>query len=115
MSTDLKMALRNIWRNPVRTVLTISAIAFASIILVFMVSFQLGNYETMINSSVKIHTGHFQIQAKDYHEKQNIRYAITSPAKIANDLDKIKNLESYSFRSNGFSLVSSENRTRGCW
>ena len=82
MLTDIKMALRNIWRSPVRTILTLSAIAFASIILVFMFSFQLGSYEAMINSSVKIHTGHLQVQAKEYNEKKNMRLAITSPGKI---------------------------------
>jgi putative ABC transport system permease protein len=113
MATDMKMALRNIWRNPIRTVLTMSAIAFAALILVFMMSFQFGSYETMINSSVKIHTGHFQIQAKGYNEKQNMRYAISSPKDIADSLDKIEKIQSYTFRANGFSLVSSKERTRG--
>ena len=113
MSTDMKMALRNIWRSPVRTILTMSAIAFAALILVFMLSFQLGSYEAMVNSSVKIHTGHFQIQAKGYNEKQNIRYSLSSPEYIAASLDKIQGIQSYTFRSNGFSLVSSKNRTRG--
>ncbi|MCK5311324.1 MAG: ABC transporter permease [Desulfobacteraceae bacterium] len=107
------MALRNIWRSPIRTILTMSAIAFAALILVFMLSFQLGSYETMVNSSVKIHTGHFQIQAKGYNEKQNIRYTISSPNDIAANLDKIEKIQSYTFRSNGFSLVSSKSRTRG--
>ena len=66
MSIELKMAWRNIWRNPRRTLLTIAAIAFASMILVFMLSFQLGCYETMINTAVKISTGHLQIQAQGY-------------------------------------------------
>ena len=70
MSIDVKMAWRNIWRNPRRTILTICAIAFASLLLVFMLSFQFGSYETMINTSVKIHTGHLQIQADEYQEKK---------------------------------------------
>ncbi len=113
MSTDIKMALRNLFRSPIRTMLTISAIAFASLILVFMLSFQLGSYETMVNSSVKIHTGHFQIQAKDYNEKKNMRLVISSPNDIVIKLDKIKQMQAYTFRANGFSLVSSKDRTRG--
>jgi len=113
MSTDMKMAFRNIWRSPVRTILTLSAIAFAAIILVFMVSFQLGSYEAMVNSSVKIYTGHIQIQAEGYKEKKSMRFVISSPEKIAETVEKIKEIKSYSFRANGFSLVSSENRARG--
>ena len=113
MSTDMKMAFRNIWRSPVRTILTLSAIAFAAIILVFMVSFQLGSYEAMVNSSVKIYTGHIQIQAEGYKEKKSMRFVISSPKKIAETVEKIEEIKSYSFRANGFSLVSSENRARG--
>ena len=67
MSIDTKMAWRNIWRNPRRSGLTIAAIAFACVLLVFMLSFQFGSYETMITNSVTIHTGHLQVQAAGYH------------------------------------------------
>ena len=113
MSIDTKMAWRNIWRNPRRTILTISAIAFASLLLVFMLSFQLGSYETMINTSVKIHTGHLQIQADDYQEKKNIRSVVSIPADLAIILDEIPQVESYTFRGQAFSLVSSRERTYG--
>ena len=83
MSIDVKMAWRNIWRNPRRTILTICAIAFASLLLVFMLSFQFGSYETMINTSVKIHTGHLQIQADGYQDKKNIRLVVPDPEKVA--------------------------------
>ena len=113
MSIDLKMAWRNIWRNTRRTILTISAIAFASLLLVFMLSFQLGSYETMINTSVKIHTGHLQIQAEDYQEKKNIRLVVAPPAELAAILDRIPQVESYTFRGQAFSLISSKERTYG--
>ena len=35
---------------------TILAVAFACVLLVFMLSFQFGSYDTMINASVKIVT-----------------------------------------------------------
>ncbi|MCP4631153.1 MAG: hypothetical protein GY850_47730 [bacterium] len=76
---DYKMAWRNIWRNPRRTIITVSGIAFACFLLVFIMSFQFGGYETMINSSVKIHSGHLQIQAKDFQQKKNIRLVIPDP------------------------------------
>jgi putative ABC transport system permease protein len=113
MSIDMKMAWRNIWRNPRRSILTISAIAFASILLVFMLSWQFGSYDTMINSAVKIHTGHLQVQAKGYKEKNNIRLVVPNPAGVGGILDKTPGVAAYTFRANAFSLASSRERTYG--
>ena len=113
MSIDVKMAWRNIWRNPRRTILTICAIAFASLLLVFMLSFQFGSYETMINTSVKIQTGHLQVQAEEYQEKKNIRLVVPDPPRIAQVIDAIPTVESYTFRGQAFSLISSNERTYG--
>lgn len=113
MSTDMKMAVRNIGRNRVRTVLTMSAIGFAALILVFMLSFQLGSYEAMVNSSVKIHTGHFQIQAAEYNDNKNMRYVIEAPDVCLETIKTINAVAAYTVRSNGFSLISSDTRTRG--
>ena len=107
------MAWRNIWRNTRRTILTICAIAFASLLLVFMLSFQFGSYETMINTSVKIQTGHLQIQAQNYQEKKNIRQVVPDPTGIAKILRSIASVAAYSYRGQAFSLISSNERTYG--
>ncbi|MFH2218851.1 MAG: FtsX-like permease family protein [Pseudomonadota bacterium] len=110
---DARMALRNIWRNPRRTVLTVAAIAFASMLLVFMLSFQFGSYETMINSSVKIHTGHLQVQARGYQDKQSVRLVVPDPESIGAVLRDIPEVDAFTFRAQAFSLVSSRDRTYG--
>jgi putative ABC transport system permease protein len=113
LSIDVKMAWRNIWRNPRRSILTILAIAFASLLLVFMLSWQFGSYDTMINSAVKIHTGHVQVQAKGYKDKRSIRLVVPDPAEVGDILEKTPGVAAYSFRTNAFSLVSSKERTYG--
>ena len=113
LSIDVKMAWRNIWRNPRRSILTISAITFAVLLLVFMLSWQFGSYDTMINSAVKIHAGHLQVQAKGYREKSDIRLVVPRPAAIGDILDRTPGVAAYTFRANAFSLVSSEERTYG--
>jgi ABC-type lipoprotein release transport system permease subunit len=107
------MAWRNIWRNPRRTLLTVSAISFASVLLVFMLSFQFGSYETMINASVKISTGHLQVQAEKYQEKKSIQWVIPQPQAVAKMVDQIPQVAAYTFRAQAFALVSSEDRTYG--
>ena len=110
---DVKMAWRNIWRNPRRSVLTILAIAFAGTLLVFMLSWQFGSYDTMINSVVKIQSGHLQVQAEGYKNDRSIRLVVSDPAAIGAVLDKTPAVAAYTFRTNAFSLVSSKQRTYG--
>lgn len=113
MSIDVKMAWRNLWRNPRRSILTIAAIAFASLLLVFMLSWQFGSYETMIDSSVKIHTGHLQVQAEGYQDKKDIRLVVSEPAAVGRILDNTPEVAAHTYRANAFSLVSSKERTYG--
>jgi putative ABC transport system permease protein len=113
VGTDIKMAWRNIWRNPRRTALTIAAIAFACVLLVFMLSFQLGSYDTMINASVKIHTGHMQIQAQGYQASRKIRDVIADPATVGAILDQVPEVTAYTYRAMAYALVSSPSRSYG--
>lgn len=110
---DVKMAWRNIWRNPRRTLLTIAAIAFACVLLVFMLSFQFGSYDTMINASVKIHTGHLQVQARGYQDDQKIRQVIADPRPVQQALDAMPEVLAHAPRARAFALVSSADRAYG--
>ena len=113
MSIEIKMAWRNIWRNSRRSVLTILAIVFATMLLVFMLSFQFGSYDTMINTAVKIHTGHVQVQAEGYRDKMDIRLVVPNPGAVDDVIKDIPGIEAYTSRANAFSLVSSSDRTYG--
>ena len=113
MSIDIKMAWRNIFRNPRRSILTILAIAFACLLLVFMLSFQFGSYDTMINSAVMIHTGHIQVQANGYQDKRDIRLVVPHPDAVGGILEKTPGVTGHTFRANAFSLISSKERTYG--
>jgi putative ABC transport system permease protein len=107
----IQMAWRNVWRNPRRSVLTLSAVAFATLILIFMLSWQFGSYDTMINSAVSIYTGHLQVQARGYHDKQRMGQVVRDPAAVARMLEDIPGVAAYTTRARAFSLVSSEDRT----
>lgn len=110
---EILMAWRNVWRNPRRTILTILAIAFACLLLVFMLSFQFGTYEVMINAAVKTQTGHLQILVDGYNEDRKMRQVIADPQAIGEVLANTPHVTDYTFRANGFALLSSEHRTYG--
>ncbi|MGA1874977.1 MAG: ABC transporter permease [bacterium] len=107
----IKLAWRNIWRNPRRTLISIAAIVFGTSILIFAVSLQLGAYEEMINRALGIHTGHVQVQAVGYQAKKDIRQVIREPDRVTEGLSHIPEIEAFSYRANAFSLVSSTRQT----
>lgn len=110
---DPVIAWRNIWRNPRRTVLTVAAIAFACVLLVFMLSFQLGSYEIMIDAAVRLQTGHIQVQAQGYFEDQKIRQVVEQPAPVVAWLNKRPDVVGASTRASTVALISSQKRTYG--
>nr|WP_319392786.1 FtsX-like permease family protein [uncultured Desulfobacter sp.] len=110
---DTLMAWRNIRRNPRRTILTISAIAFACVLLIFMLSLQIGTYEVMIDASVKTRTGHIQILRQGYNTDHKIRQVVTPSSDLARMLDQTPHITARSNRCNAFALLSSTERTSG--
>lgn len=88
-----------------------SAVAFAALVLIFMLSWQFGSYETMINSAVAIHSGHLQVQAEGYQDKQRMGQVVRDPASIRSLLDAIPEVAGHTARAKAFSLVSSEKRS----
>lgn len=109
----LRMAWRNVWRNPRRSLLTAAAIAFACILLIFMLSFQFGSYATMINASVRLSTGHLQVQAAGYQANHDIRKVVASPVRLAAALTRIRHATVVMPRAAAFGLMSSEQRSYG--
>ena len=110
---DLKLAWRNIWRHTRRSVLTMMAIGFAALLLVFMLSFQFGSYESMIDASVRLSTGHLQVQATGYNNKPEMRKVVPDPVAAMEILSRTPGIEAFTPRCQTFVLASSKDRTRG--
>lgn len=110
---EFKLSWRNIWRNTRRSFLTILAVVFAAALLIFMLSFQFGSYEDMINASVKLDTGHIQVMPKGFHEDKKIRNVISHPDDILAAIRELPEVTGAAVRLEAFCLASSENRTKG--
>lgn len=110
---DILMAWRNIWRNPRRSMLTILAIVFATTLLVFMLSFQFGAYDDMIDSSVRQSTGHVQILAPGYQDRPEMRKTVDDPEALYEVISLIPDIDAIGMRSEAFVLASGETRSRG--
>ena len=113
MGLTLRLAWRNLWRHPRRTWLTTGAMVFSNVILVFMISMQVGMYQMMIDNSLRASVGHLQVQARGYNEEQKIRQTVPDVEQLAADLGAGLGLDSVAPRASAFALASSADRSFG--
>jgi len=113
MSLTLRLAWRNLWRQPRRTWLTTGAMVFSNIILVFMVSLQFGMYDLMIDNTLAVFTGHLQVQAPGYKDDKKMRQSIPDGARLGESLRGSLNIDAIAARATAFALASSEERSFG--
>jgi len=110
---SLRMAWRNLWRHKRRTWLTVGAMIFSNLLLVFLISLQFGSYRLMIDNTLKSYTGHMQIQHHAYNENPKIRNSIDAIIPLANDIRQQLNSNRVAARGVAFAMASSEQRSYG--
>jgi len=113
MDIVLRLAWRNLWRQPRRTWLTIGAMVFSNTLLVFMISLQFGMYGLMIDNTLQVFTGHMQIQAPGYKDDQKMRQTVADIVPLAAKLREEFRSGSVAARSWAFGLASSDERSYG--
>ena len=113
MNIILRLAWRNLWRHARRTWLTVGAMVFSNILLVFMISLQFGMYGLMIDNTLQAFTGHLQVQAPGYIDDQKMRQTVADIVPLAAQLRKKFPQQQVAARATGFVLVSSADRSYG--
>ena len=113
MSITLRLAWRNLWRQPRRTWLTTGAMVFSNVLLVFMISLQFGMYGLMINNTLQMFSGHMQVQAPGYVDDQKMRQTVPDVQPLAASLRGELNSDKVAARGWAFGLASSAERSYG--
>jgi len=113
VSITLRMAWRNLWRHKRRTWLTVGAMIFSNLLLVFMISLQFGSYRMMIDNSLKSYTGHMQVQLEGYYDDPKIRNSFDNIVTLANDIRKQLGSDTIAARGVAFAMTSSVERSYG--
>lgn len=107
----VSLAWRNIWRQPTRTWLSLGGMGFISMLLVFVLSFQLGSYDTMKASMLQISDGFGQFQAEGYKDDPEMGKIIPNSSDLVAEVAKIKGVSAVTERGNGFGLLANGERT----
>ena len=113
MNIVLRLAWRNIWRQPRRTWLTTGAMVFSNTLLVFMISLQFGMYDLMINNTLQSFSGHLQVQAPGYKDDLKMRQSVPDIQTLAARFREDSGFQDIAVRAAAFALASSEERSYG--
>ncbi len=93
MSIVLKIAWRNLWRQPRRTLLTVITISLGLALLLIFLGLGDGSHEQMIESAVHMGSGHVLVQKEGYQEQGGINRLLT--------LEEIRSVETWSQEMKG--------------
>ncbi len=113
VSAYARIAWRNVRRNRRRTVLTVTAVAFGVFLIIVKGGQRNGQYEQMIDTSVRRSTGHVQIHRAGFWDERSLKLAFpVADADIA-AVGNAPHVEHVSVRLEAEALVGSggENST----
>jgi len=112
MSTYIKLAWRNLWRNKKRTLIAAASVFFAVVLALMMRSMQTGYYDYMIDASVRMYTGYIQVHGKDYWEKKSLDESMVLDQKHLTELKSTAGVNLIVPRFETYSLISYGNKTK---
>jgi ABC-type lipoprotein release transport system permease subunit len=113
MRTILKIAWRNIWRTPMRSLIVIGSIVMGIWAGIFVVAFSYGLNKQRTESSIKNAISHIQIHHPEYQKEYDSKFYLGEPEKLNSVLESDKSIESYAFRTLLNGMVSSPIKSNG--
>ena len=107
------VAWRNLWRNRRRTWLAVGGVAFATALVQFSMSMQVGGYAAQIEAATDFFVGHVQIQRSDYLEQGRIEQTLAGATALVRRLEARPEVLAAAPRVEAFALASVEERSFG--
>lgn len=102
---------RNMWRNKRRTLLTVSAVALNTMVLLFMLGYVNGLFSQMIDTTCEMNLGEVQVHAPDYLLNRQLHKVVDNPQAIL-DAAKAQGIGAAA-RLYGFGLVAIGEKSNG--
>ncbi|MEE2665936.1 MAG: ABC transporter permease [Myxococcota bacterium] len=111
--SELRLAWRNVGRNPRRTALTVAATVFAVLLVVDFTALTRGVHEKMIEDSVRLRSGHAMLAAPGYLAERSLDHFLELDSAMIARLDAVPEVEGWAPRVVGFALVSQDVTSQG--
>jgi len=84
----LQIAWRNVWRNPRRTVVILTAVVIGVWSMICLGALMRGIIDEMVRNGISTLTGHIQVQVKGYRNDPVIENSMADPEEVENLLKK---------------------------
>lgn len=110
----LRLTLRNLWRNPRRTLISLSSVLFAVLLAVVMKSFQDGIFDNLVRQVVGSYNGYVQLHASGYWEERTLENSMPDSDSLVREIRSVPRIRTAVPRIESFALGSLGERTRGC-
>ena len=85
----LQLAWRNIWRNPRRTMVLLTAIIVGVWSMIVLSALMRGIADQLVRNGIATLTGHIQVHQKGYRNDPVIDYSIIEPKIVETALKKV--------------------------
>jgi len=110
----LRLAWRNVWRNPRRTGVVVTAVAVGIAGVVFSVALNYGMIVQMVETAIATELGHIQIHARGFDRNPEIAVRLEDGGRAgAAALDALAGVRSWTRRVRGEGLVLSSRASVG--
>ena len=108
-----KLAWRNLWRNRRRTLITISAVIFATFLSLVMRGIQLGTYDQNISWALNLFSGFIQLQDAEFKDNPSLHKSFRFTPSMRAALESDDRIRGYAPRIYGDGLVSFRQNSLG--
>lgn len=111
--TFLRLAWRNVFRNPRRSWITIAAIVAGLATLIFLWAFVDGVNSQMVENSTRYLSGDVQLHRAGYHDDQTLDLLLDGAERRDRELAALPDVAAVARRLEGSALMSSGDQSRG--
>ncbi|MDD4272879.1 MAG: ABC transporter permease [Desulfobacter postgatei] len=111
---SLKLALRNVFRNKIRSLITLAGIAFGSVSIIIAGGFFEDTFMQMREGVIHSHLGHIQIYKKGYNDHGSsapFDYLIEAPEEILGKLTALEHVKLVTPRISFSGMISTGDNT----
>ena len=108
-----KIAWRNIYRNKKRSLITITSVFAALLLIILMRALQFGFYDKLIETVVESYAGYVEIHADGFWDNQSLDNSMQVDQQLLDDIQSVEGVENIVQRLQTFSLLSVGEKTKG--